>query len=113
MNNPTPANAADVYDGEIKQKVVNLFVAPYCMNTHARLYEYMRDLLASENVFLEPSAYACFQGPVHFMRGMKKYIADNGLETKMKNASHIVWATGGSMVPEDIREKYRNTYLRD
>jgi D-serine dehydratase len=47
------------------------------------------------------------------MQGMKKYIIDNGLEAKMKNASHIAWATGGSMVPEDIREKYRNTYLED
>ena len=79
----------------------------------ARLYDYLRDLLASENVFLEPSACACFQGPVHLMQGMKKYIIDNGLEGKMKNASHIAWATGGSMVPENIREEYRNTYLED
>ena len=30
----------------------------------AMLYEYMRDLLDTEEVFLEPSACAGFQGPV-------------------------------------------------
>ena len=34
-----------------------------------------------------------------------------GLEEKMKNATHIAWATGGSLVPEAIREEYKNTYL--
>ena len=24
----------------------------------------------------------------------------------MEKASHIVWATGGSLVPEDVRESY-------
>ena len=29
----------------------------------------------------------------------------------MQNAVHIAWATGGSLVPEEIREEYKNTYL--
>ena len=79
----------------------------------ARLYDYMRDLLSSENVFLEPSACACFQGPIRLMQEMKSYIADNGLESKMKNASHIAWATGGSLVPAALREAYKGIYLDD
>jgi len=79
----------------------------------ARLYDYMRDLLSSEHIFLEPSACAGFQGPVRLMRDMTAYLAANGLEDRMKNASHIVWATGGSLVPEDVREAYVNTYLEE
>ena len=41
----------------------------------------------------------------------QKYLLENHLKDKMKNATHIAWATGGSLVPEAIREEYRNTYL--
>ena len=78
-----------------------------------RLYDYMRDLLETENVFLEPSACACFQGPARLMgeAACRAYLADNCLADKMKDATHIAWATGGSLVPEAIREEYKNTYL--
>ena len=41
----------------------------------------------------------------------RTYIKENGLEDKMDRATHIAWATGGSLVPDDIREEYKNTYL--
>lgn len=73
----------------------------------------MRDLLASEDIFIEPSACAAFQGPVNFMNSAEcqKYIAENGLTDKMDNACHIAWATGGRLVPEAMKEEYKNTYL--
>lgn len=79
----------------------------------ARLYDYMRDLLDSEDIFLEPSACASFMGPVLIEKSSEclNYIHNNHLTDVMKNASHIAWATGGSMVPEAIREEYINTYL--
>lgn len=78
-----------------------------------KLYDYMRDLLETEDIFLEPSACAAFQGPVklHTSEEMKKYVEDQQLSDKMKQAAHIVWATGGSLVPQEIREEYKNTYL--
>lgn len=78
-----------------------------------KLYDYMRDLLKTENIFLEPSACAAFQGPAVLKVGeeMKKYIEDQKLSDKMRETTHIVWATGGSLVPEEIREEYKNTYL--
>ena len=35
-----------------------------------------------------------------------EYLKEQGIEDKMEKASHIVWATGGSLVPEDVRESY-------
>ena len=79
----------------------------------AKLYDYMRDLLEAEDIFLEPSACACFQGPIRLMASPegRAYVKKNGLEGKMDQASHIAWATGGSLVPEEIREEYKHTYL--
>lgn len=81
----------------------------------SRLFDYLRDLLDSEGVFLEPSACAAFQGPVRLGREAvcARYIRDSGLTDRMKNATHIVWATGGSMVPETERVEYRNTFLAE
>lgn len=78
----------------------------------AKLYDYMRDLLDAEGIFLEPSACAAFQGIVT-MNGseeMRRYLEENGLTDKMGDAVHIAWATGGSLVPDNIREEYRQTY---
>ena len=78
----------------------------------ARLYGWLRDLYARENVFLEPSACAAFQGPVRLMRDMQPYLEANGLKEKMKNAAHIVWATGGGLVPEAVRKSCLDVFLK-
>ena len=44
-------------------------------------------------------------------RNGKEYLKAQNLEEKMDKATHIAWATGGSLVPEEIREEYKNTYL--
>ena len=77
------------------------------------LYEYMRALWVSENIFIEPSACAAFEGPVKLGKDeeTRRYLAEHGLVDKMEQAVHIVWATGGKLVPETIREEYRNTKL--
>lgn len=81
----------------------------------SRLYEHMRELLESENIFIEPSSCAAFYAPAteNGSADFIKYISDNGLENKMKNTAHIVWATGGSLVPEKIREEYIKTVPAD
>ena len=73
----------------------------------------MRALLDTEHIFIEPSACASFAGPVNLLNyeETRKYIEENQLSHKMKEAAHIVWATGGSLVPEEERETYRKTVL--
>lgn len=75
-----------------------------------RLYDLMRGLLQEENIFIEPSSCAAFAALIQGEE-MKKYIESRGLSDKMSQATHIAWATGGSMVPEDMKKIYRETGL--
>lgn len=61
-----------------------------------------------ENIQLEPSASAGIHGPIQLFRDEagQKYIENNNLKSKIKNVTHIAWATGGSMVPKDVMETY-------
>lgn len=56
----------------------------------------------SESIRMEPSAQAGFSGP---LRLSVKGFFDNP-DLKNKNIIHVVWGTGGSMVPEEEMEKY-------
>ena len=75
-----------------------------------KLYDLMRGLLKEEEIFIEPSSCAAFAALIR-PEDMKKYITEQGLTDKMKNATHIAWATGGRMVPEETREAYIKTGL--
>ena len=82
--------------------------------TDPKLYTFMRALLESENIFLEPSACAAFQGPAELLRQQegRDYAARQGLTAeRLANSTHIAWATGGALVPEDIRKAYQTMYL--
>ena len=72
------------------------------------LYIFMKQLLDSEKIFIEPSSCAAFAGPARMETNQvcKAYIREQGLSDKMEKASHIVWATGGSLVPKEIRAEY-------
>ena len=70
-----------------------------------RLYPFLSRLADTENIFIEPSSCASFPGPP-LVAADTKWLEAKGLADKMKNASHILWATGGSMVPEDEMKSY-------
>jgi len=78
-----------------------------------KLYDNMRFLHESENIDIEPSACAAFEGVVKIevSEEGKEYIKENNLQNKMKNATHIAWATGGSLVPEEINRDFLTTHL--
>ena len=73
--------------------------------------EEMYSLLAlmerSEGLRLEPSALAGVPGIARVQADQQGYLARIGLDTQaMSNATHLVWATGGNMVPADEMEAY-------
>lgn len=75
-----------------------------------RLYDLMRALLDTENTFIEPSSCAAFAALIR-PADLETYIRAQGLEDKMSQATHIAWATGGRMVPPEMREEYLHTGL--
>ncbi len=74
----------------------------------ARLYALLRDLADTEEILLEPSALAGFYGPVQLLTQQSglNYIENNNLQQKMKQAHHLIWATGGNMVPQEVMTGY-------
>ena len=73
------------------------------------LYVLLSTLIQRENIRLEPSACAGIPGPVELVGNEKtiEYLRKHNLEGKMENAVHIVWATGGSLVPDDVMDGYQ------
>lgn len=72
------------------------------------LYRFMGALKDEEGIFIEPSSCAGFMGPAKLCSSEagKQFLKKHGLEDKMEQSVHIAWATGGSLVPEDIRREY-------
>ncbi len=64
-------------------------------------------LSQSDCVRLEPSALAGFLGPVKLYYTSEGFsiLENHQLLHKMKDATHISWATGGSLVPQDIMDE--------
>lgn len=70
-----------------------------------KLYDYLKALADSEGIYIEPSACATFDTIARVMQN-EDYLEQYGLKDKIKTATHILWATGGSMVPEDEMKHY-------
>ena len=69
------------------------------------LYEMLAFVFDTENIKLEPSAAAGLPGMIRVLKD-NDYIFSKGLQQKMNQATHIVWATGGSMVPDSVWKFY-------
>ena len=70
------------------------------------MYKLLYMLSEEEGVKLEPSALAGMKGPMYILKA-EEYLKRMGMDdTTLANATHIVWATGGGMVPEAEMLKY-------
>lgn len=69
------------------------------------LYRLLKELADTENIYLEPSALAGMIGSVKVCKE-DEYLQKQQLTEKVKKGTHIVWGTGGSMVPKDVMNEY-------
>ena len=63
------------------------------------LFGLLHMLYETESIALEPSALAGMIGPIHTAHF-------TGIEKVSPKARHLVWATGGGMVPTDVMQEY-------
>lgn len=72
------------------------------------LYRYLAGLWDTEGLFIEPSACAAFHGPAQLVRNATciDFLRVQGLWDKLPQATHIAWATGGNLVPQEERDAY-------
>lgn len=71
-----------------------------------QLYALVRADDQSQQFGVEPSAAACFAGPI-ILRSVigRAYLAQRGLDRVVEKANHIMWATGGSLIPDEERKR--------
>ncbi|CQH34968.1 D-serine ammonia-lyase [Yersinia enterocolitica] len=75
----------------------------------AEMYDLLGLLNQYEGIRLEPSALAGMPGPAR-VSSSSDYLEQHHFSAeKMRNATHLVWATGGGMVPVEEMEKYLAT----
>ncbi|MGX5835632.1 D-serine ammonia-lyase [Aeromonas piscicola] len=73
------------------------------------MYDLLGLLARDEQIKLEPSALAGMPGPWRIAAD-REWQAEHGFDTAtLARATHLIWATGGGMVPADEMEKYLAT----
>ena len=60
---------------------------------------------------MEPSAHAAVYGPIELMYSGGSYLEREGLTNKMEKSRHLVWSTGGDLVPHHERQNYLKTEI--
>lgn len=85
-------------------KVIEKRLSGICTIEDKKLYELMRALFKTEDIFIEPSACASFAAFLH-SDTLREYAQQEGISDYMGQAVHIAWATGGNMVPQEMMEK--------
>ncbi|MGI9919373.1 D-serine ammonia-lyase [Vibrio owensii] len=78
----------------------------YYTMTDERMYHHLGELSELEDIRLEPSALAGMVGAVHVSNDKAYQARMQFTEEKLNNATHLVWATGGGMVPEEEMSVY-------
>ncbi|GAB6260493.1 D-serine ammonia-lyase [Photobacterium sp. R1] len=70
------------------------------------MYQLLGQLNQSEGIQLEPSALAGMSGPMHVSEAVEYQERLQLTPEKLRHATHLVWATGGGMVPAEEMAAY-------
>lgn len=106
IDNVTAADGLAVgrASGFVGRAMERLLDGYYTMSDQ-RMYDLLGLLNKVEGIQLEPSALAGMVGPI--VADNDEYLNRIGMsDTKLENTTHLVWATGGGMVPAVEMEKY-------
>jgi len=87
-------------------KVMETYISGCYTVQDEELFTSLALAMDSEGLFLEPSAHAGMFGPIQLMTNGRDFLQKHHLLDKMEQATHLVWATGGSMVPQEMRQDY-------
>lgn len=70
------------------------------------MYDLLAMLAQEEDIRLEPSALAGMAGPQRVCASAEYHRLQHFTPSQLDNATHIVWATGGGMVPQEEMAQY-------
>ncbi|MFT5675213.1 MAG: D-serine dehydratase [Paraglaciecola sp.] len=107
IDNVTAADGLAVgrASGFVGRAMERLLDGYYTMSDQ-RMYDLLGLLNKVEGIQLEPSALAGMVGPI-VVADNDEYLNRMGMsDAKLENATHLVWATGGGMVPAVEMETY-------
>lgn len=75
----------------------------------AQLFDALLDLVETEGIALEPSAAAGIPGPgwITGSDAGRTYLRTHALAPQMAGATHVIWSTGGSLVPAEEHARFQ------
>lgn len=66
-----------------------------------KMFENLHTMYKTEQIFLEPSAATGLHGPICIKNSEEGQQYTKNKQIEFSNATHIIWGTGGSLVPEE------------
>jgi len=87
-------------------RAMQRLVDGYLTVTDQELFNLLALLDRTESLMLEPSAIAGAPGPARVMADRAYRVRLNLDHDRLEAATHIIWSTGGSMVPADEAREY-------
>jgi D-serine dehydratase len=87
-------------------KIIEPFLSGSYTISDEQLYQLLKELVDTEGIYLEPSALAGMIGPIKLRKEGTDYIKKHNFAERMSNGTHIVWGTGGNMVPKEMMMQY-------